>query len=232
MKVEDGSEDRNVLREVVIGRNSKIWRKASDNRAVAERINSVIGHDEVFAFPFTARDRVWVFSYSRKPAENSRLFAALEAAAVQQVVYVSTATTIVTRFTRCYGYPTAKQTAENEARRRLDARILVLGLVVDRVEELPPGLNVATLQSAIEEFLLAPRWPEDGGRSMRLFESVAVSFTRLWEARLYRAYDDLQWMVRYWPCVLRPLDVLLRAVGIRWYGYVNLSNRLWNTTTS
>ena len=232
MKVGDDRENLDILREVVIGRHSKVWRKASANRAVAARINTAIGHDEVSAFPFAASDRVWVFSYSRKPAENSKLLAVLEAAAVQQVVYVTTATTIVTRFTSCYSYPTAKRIAEIEARRRLDARILILGLVVDRVDELPPGLNVATLQSAIEAFLLAPRWPDEGGRSMRLFRPVAIAFTRSWEAHLHSVYDELQWMVRYWPCVLRPLDVLLRAAGIRWYGYVNLSNRLWNTTTS
>jgi hypothetical protein len=232
MKAEYGTENRGALREVVIGRNSSVWRKSRANRAISERFKKAIGHDEVSAFTFTSVDRVWVFSYSRKPAENSRLLDVLESAAVHEVVYVSSAATIVTRLTRCYGYPTVKQIAEDEARRRLNARVLILGLVVDRVDELPPGLNAATLQGAIEEFLLAPRWPDDGGRSMRLFKTVDVPFTRAWEARLHRAYTELQWVVRYWPCVLRPVDVMLRALGIRWYGYVNLSNRLWNTTTS
>jgi hypothetical protein len=232
MKAENESEHRDLLREVVIGSHSRVWRKTSANRAVSEHFKTAIGHDEVSVFPFTSSDRVWVFSYSRNPAENSRLLAALEAAAVHEVVYVSTATTIVTRFTRCYRYPNVKQIAENEARRRLNARVLILGLVVDREDELPPGLNAATLQGAIEEFLLAPTWPQDEGRSMRLFEPIAVAFTRSWEARLHRAYDKLQWLLRYWPCVLRPIDVVLRALGFRWYGYVNLSNRLWNTTIS
>ncbi len=231
MTIEHG-ENRDAIREVVIGRNSRVWRKSGANRLVSERFKYAIGHDEVSSFAFSPVDRVWVFSYSRKEAENSRLLDALEAAAVHEVVYVSTATTIVTRFTRCYGYPAVKQIAEDEARLRLNARVLTLGLVVDRIDELPPGLNVTTLQGAIEEFLLAPSWPYEGGRRMRLFETVAVPFVRPWEARLHRAYNEFQWLVRYWPCVLRPVDVVLRVIGIRWYGYVNLSNRLWNMTTS
>jgi hypothetical protein len=226
------TENCEVLREVVIGRNSRVWRKSTENRAVSERFKKVIGHDEVSAFAFTSVDRVWVFSYSRKSAENSRLLGVLEEAAVKEVIYVSSAATIVTRLTRCYGYPTVKHLAEDESRRRLNARVLILGLVVDQIDELPPGINAATLQGAIEEFLLAPRWPHDGGTSMRLFKPVFVPFARAWEARLHRTYSELQWLVRFWPCVLRPIDAILRAFGIRWYGYVNLSNRLWNTTTS
>ena len=231
MKAEYRTENREGLREVVIGCNSSVWRKAGANRAVSARFKKAISHDEVSGFAFTSGDRVWVFSYSRKPEENLKLLEILEVAAVREVVYISSAATIVTRLTRCYGYPTVKQIAEDEARRRLNARVLILGLVVDRVDELPPGLNAATLQGAIEEFLLAPRWPHDNGRSMRLFRQIDVPFARVWEARLHRAYSALQWAVRYWPCVLRPVDVTLRALGIRWYGYVNLSNRLWNTTT-
>ncbi|HWX30705.1 MAG TPA: hypothetical protein VNZ53_25100 [Steroidobacteraceae bacterium] len=226
----DGTDG--ALREVVIGRNSRVWRTSWANRAVSERFKIAIGHADLPGFQFTSLDRVWVFAYSRVPDENSRLLAALEAAAVREVVYVSTAATIVTRITRCYEYPTIKQVAEDEARERLNARVLTLGLVVARVEDLPPGLNATTLQSTIEEFLLAPHWPYEEGRRMRLFEPVAVPFARAWEACLHRAYDRLQWGLGRWPCALRPLDAMLRALGIRWYGYVNLSNRLWNTTTS
>jgi hypothetical protein len=191
-----------------------------------------IGHSDLPTFAFTPADRVWLFSYSRIPQENSQIFSVLEAAQVREVVYVSTATTIVNRLTSCYQYPRVKQAAEREARRRLNARILSLGLVVANPGQLPPGRNATTLQSAIEEFMLNPRWPQDGGTRMNLFELLDIPFAGGWEAGLYRAYDRLQWTLRRWPCSLRPLDLVLRALGIRWYGYVNLSNRLWTTTIS
>lgn len=220
------------VREVVIGRNSKVWKAAAANPAVVKRFSVAIGHLDVPQFGFQPNDRVWVLSYSRRAEDNSRMLATIQAAGVREVVYVSSATTIVNRLTPCYEYPRIKQQAEEEARIRLNARILVLGLVVERFDELPSGANAATLQSWIDDFLLAPHWPHDEGTRMRLFEIVSRACLRAWEARLQRAYCSLQWSVRRWPCVLRPLDYLLRAMGIRWYGYINLSNRLWTTTTS
>jgi hypothetical protein len=226
------ARDDLAVREVVIGRNSKVWRAVSRNPAVSARFRIALGHVEIAAFAFSAADRVWVLSYSRVQQDNTKLLMALESAGVREVVYVSTATTIVTGITRCYEYPRVKQAAEDEARARLNARILTLGLVVASLQEVPPGHNTTTLQSTIEAFLLAPHWPHDGGTRMHLFEPVDVPFTRAWEAALHRIYDTMQWTLRSWPCVLRPFDVLLRAAGIRWYGYVNLSNRLWTTTIS
>jgi hypothetical protein len=220
------------VREVVVGRNSKIWRVATRNAEVASRFTRAIGHADVERFGFTPEDRVWIFSYSRVPGENLRLLAQLQGAAVREVVYVSSASTIVTKLTRCYEYPRVKEHAENEARRRLGARVLTLGLVYAEFSELAAGANVATSQAMLEHFLLVPTWPEREGEPVRLFEVVHRPFSSQLEALLYRGYGALQWAVRGWPCILRPLDYVLRAAGIRWYGYIHLSNRLWISTTS
>ena len=219
-------------REVLIGRNSKVWRAVSANPRVAARFAWTIGHSDLEDFGFTPADRVWVFSYSRIPAENESLLIRLREADVREVVYVSTASAIVTRLTGCYEYPRVKLAAETAARRLLDARILTLGIVAAAVEELPAGRNAATLHGMLADFMLAPQWPDEGGTRMNLFELVDVPFRGGWEAALQRFYDRLQWSVRRWPCVLRPFDLVLRMLGIRWYGYVNLGNRLWTTTTS
>jgi hypothetical protein len=220
-----------ISREVVIGRNSRVWRSAESNPRIAQRFRTAIGHSDLANFAFERTDRVWVFSYSRIAAENRAMLARLQAAQVASVVYVSSATTIVSAHTDCYEYPRIKRLAETDARRMVDARVLVLGIVVDREEQLPSGRSAATLQRKIDDFLLAPHWPDDGGTRIRLFEMIDRPFTRAWEHVAHRMYDSLQWTLRRWPCALRPIDVVLRACGVRWYGYVNLSNRLWNTTT-
>ncbi len=219
--------DEQPAREVVVGRHSRVWRACLSNSRVALRFPVAIGHDEVSGFAFAATDRVWVFSYSRRPRDNSQLVSLLETARVREVVYVSTAATIVTRHTRCYQYPRVKQLAEDEARLRLDARILTLGMVYEAVEELPAGTNAATPQRRLEEFLLAPRWLADDGKRVLLFDLVSRPFRSAFEGWLFRAYGIVQSSVRAWPCVLRPVDLVLRACGFRWYGYVHLSNRLW-----
>jgi hypothetical protein len=62
---------------------------------------------------------------------------------------------------------------------------------------------------------------------VQLFDIVSRAFSGTTEAAIHRAYGLLLRACGAWPCLLRPLDALLRALGIRWYGYVYLSNRLW-----
>ncbi|HEY7639566.1 MAG TPA: hypothetical protein VH814_07565 [Steroidobacteraceae bacterium] len=219
-----------AFREIVLGSNSKLWRALARSPRLVQRFRIAIGHRDLPRFEFRREDRVWVFAYSRRQSENSAVLERLQRAAVSEVVYVSSATTIVTRLTRCYRYPRVKQLAEQEARQRLGARILSLGIVYESAAELPGGSNAATALASIEEFMLAPHWPSDDGNAMHLFEIVQQPFASQREARLQRLYDAIQWRVRRYPCALRPLDLLLRSLGIRWYGYVQLSNRLWSST--
>jgi hypothetical protein len=219
-------------REIVIGRNSKVWNALARDAAVAGRFTHALSHRQLEGFAFEPGDRVWVFAYSRDPAENSRMLARLEQAHVAVVVYVSSASTIVGRVTHCYEYPRVKAQAEAEARLRLQARILVLGLVHESIEELPAGLNAATSMHSLIRFMLRPEWTEEGGRSRRLFEPLSRPFSGALESTGYRVYGALQRACGAWPCLLRPLDYLLRAWGWRWYGYLYLSNHLWYSTTS
>ncbi len=220
-----------TFREVVIGSNSRVWKASAADPRIAARFGLAIGHAQLGQFAFTPADRVWVFSYSRNPAENSQMFSILAAAGVREVVYVATASAIVSCCTDCYEYPRVKRLAELEARQRLAARVLTLGVVYNRLEELPAGLTMATSQASINEFLLDPQWL-DGEHDRRLFVPVNEPFATRPEAWAHRIYGALIWRLRRWPCALRPLDLLLRLAGFRWYGYVYLSNLLWNSTQS
>ena len=219
------------LREVIIGRNSRVWKAAAGNSRVAERFKVAIGHAELGRFEFTADDRVWVFGYSRIAAENAQLLQTIQAAGVRELVYISSASTIVCRLSRCYEYPRVKWLAELEAL-RLRARVLVLGVVYARPEDLPAGLTLCTSQASIDDFLLQPDWPDMNGQGKHLLTTCTRPFRTSLESALHRIYGALIWSFRRWPCVLRPLDLLLRGLGIRWYGYVYLSNLLWITKKS
>lgn len=207
-----------------------MWQALSARPAIAEKFRVAIGHADVAWFAFSPSDRVWVFAYSRKASRNSELLEHLARAGVREVVYVSSASTIVLQQTRCYEYPRVKHAAEVEAQRRLDARVLTLGLVYDAIDELPAGCTAATSQAQIAEFLLAPNWSDDGDARVRLFALVDRPFRSSTERLLYRWYGRAMTAASAYPCVLRPLDFLLRAFGMRWYGYLFLSNRLWMST--
>lgn len=219
-------------REIVLGRNSKVWAQIKGDPAIGKRFSCAISHYEINSFSFRSTDRVWVFSYSRNPLENSRMLANLQVAGVNRVVYISSAATLVTRLTRCYQYPRVKALAEAEARSRMGAQILVLGLVYRAENELPAGLSAATSIESLKAFMLAPKWIEEGGSARHLFEPVVRPFGGALESTAYRLYGVLVRCVGRWPCVLRPLDQFLRVLGWHWYGYFYLSNRLWYSTTS
>lgn len=221
-----------ALREVVLGRGSTVWRRLAAAPAVAARIGAAIGHAELAGFAFTPADRVWVLAYSRVPAENRAMLERLREAGVAEIVYVSSASTIVSRRTRCYEYPRVKQQAEDEALALPNARVLTIGLMHGDDAELPAGRNIATHYDELAAFLLAPDWPDEGGRRKRLFRVVQRPFRNAAEQVLARAYGAALDATGSHPCLLRPVDLLLRILGMRWYGYTFLSNRLWTSTTS
>ncbi len=216
-----------VVRLVVIGRNSKVWQMLSRRDAIAKRVRDAIGHRDLPTFQFTPSDRVWVLSYSRRPEENTALLERLRAAGVGDVIYVSSSSTIIAGAAPCYEYPRVKQLAEIEAWRLLKARVLTIGLVYEDPAELPAGDNIATAYGELADFMLAPSWPDEDGRRKHLFRVVRRPFASALEGTLYRLYGRLMAGARSRPCLLRPIDFLLRALHMRWYGYVYLSNRTW-----
>jgi hypothetical protein len=221
------SDIKRTMRDVVVGRNSEVWRKLSRREGMAHRVSHAIGHRDLPTFKFAPSDRVWVLSYSRQPQENTALLERLRAAGLDDVIYVSSSATVIGGLTGCYRYPRVKWLAEADARRLLDARILTIGLVYDDPEELPAGNNIATACDDLADFMLEPNWPDDEGRRKYLFRVVRRPFGSSAERILYRLYGQLITAARSRPCLLRPIDVLLRALRIRWYGYVYLSNRTW-----
>lgn len=192
-----------------------------------------IGHQDVATFAFTSADRVWVLSYARSPDTNRALLDALSRTPVREIVYVSSSSTIVAAVTACYEYPRVKLRAELDALSLPTAtRILTIGMMYDDEAQLPGGANVATSYAELAAFIAAPDWPDEGGRRKRLFRVVQRPFGSAWERHAFEVYAQVMRRLAARPCVLRPFDLALRALGVRWYGYVHLSNRLWISTTS
>ena len=220
------------FREVVLGRNAKVWQTLSADRRIGAVFAHAIGHADLAGFAFTPDDRVWVLSYSRDPAENAALLNQLGRAGVAEVVYVSSSSCIVAAQTGCYEYPRVKLAAELQALALQGGKVLTIGLFFVHEDELPAGDNVGTSATDLADFMLAPRWPDGEGRRMRLFRRVQRPFSGPVERMLHRAYGVATRAAGRFPCLLRPVDLVLRALRMRWYGYVYLSNRLWISTIS
>lgn len=216
-----------AAREIVLGSGSRVWKALAAQPAVAGWAAAAIGHAEINAFKFSAGDRVWILSYSRREGENLAMLARLQAAGVRELVYVSSASTIVDTTTACYDYPRVKRAAERAALALPQGRVLTLGLVYTHPSELPSGANIATSIEALSQFMTARSWPASAARTRQLFDIVERPFAGTLESRLFEVYGVLLTLAGRHPCLLRPLDLVLRALGMRWYGYTYLSNRLW-----
>lgn len=219
-------------REVVIGSNSAVWRALSKDSSFSSKFLIAISHGEVDNFRFEPTDRVWIFSYSRQPSENEKLMKKTKTAGARETVYISTAAANISSVTRCYEYPYVKYLAESSARQILDARILTLGLMYHSPTELPAGATAATSYGELARFMQDPQWPQDRAERKLLFSMIRRPFGDAVEKYVFNIYGTLMKMSLYWPCILRPIDLLLRFCGYRWYGYLFLSNRIWFSTIS
>jgi hypothetical protein len=216
-------------REIVVGRNSAVWTALAEDEGFSRRFHS-LGHKDVADYSFRTDDRVWILSYSRNSRENQELLDLLRRSGVRNAIYVSTATTNVVARTQCYEYPSTKLEAERCARSLVGAKILTIGLVFKSEAELPAGIVMATHLESLRQFMRQPIFEKD--QTVRLFKPVQRPFSGTLERQVYGIYGLAIRICGRWPCLLRPVDLVLRALGWRWYGYLFLSNKLWSTTTS
>lgn len=217
-----------LSRLVVLGRNSKIWAILKSSPLLSDIQVIAIGHSELKDFKFHRGDNVWIFSYSKIMDENLEMFDVLALQLDISVVYVSSASTNVTALTRCYKYPVLKKLASDEAVRICSACVVNIGLFYKNVTTLPAGRTAVTsvemLGFAMRSISMSP------GRVVNLFELVDRPFNSRLERTLYQLYGLVLGFCGRFPCFTRPIDVVLRKLDMRWYGYLYLSNRLWSTT--
>lgn len=215
-------------RLIILGKNSKVWALLKKSNNLAELPIFAIGHDDIGDFEFFPLDQIWVLSYSRVPSENYFLLKKLSNINNISVFYVSSASTNVNSITQCYNYPKIKHQAQEDAVSLCNARVITIGLFYEAVTELPSGLTAAT---SVQQLALAMRNIDNhSAQSVNLFRMVDRPFSTYFEKILYVLYGQLVKRCGRFPCLLRPIDLVLRLVGMRWYGYLYLSNKLWSTT--
>lgn len=217
-------------RDIVLGCHSAVWLKLSADARIAKRVVHAMGHRDMADFEFTANDRLWVFSYSRREDENSALLVRLREAGVAEIIYLSSSSTCVAAKTSCYEYPRVKRQADLFVEDLPNGKILTIGLIYGVEEELPAGENAATSIRELAEFMLTPHWPAGNGNRKNLLRAIKRPFSTRIEEILYRGYGAAITAAGRYPCFLRPIDLILRSLGMRWYGYVYLSNRIWIST--
>jgi len=218
------------MRNIIIGRNSKVWTEIGLRKNELSGIWEAISHSDIKEFEFLEGDRIWILAYSMIAAENISMLDTLRSCDLNDFVYISSASTNVCDYTDCYRYPRLKREAANYAKKHLHAKILTIGLVVKDFEALPAGTTCATTVGLFFDFLNNYSSSHLGENETFLFEMIERSFKTKFEENLYNLYGTMQNFSLSFPCLLRPIDLALKLMGYRWYGYLYMSNRLWNTT--
>lgn len=219
-------------RLVIVGKNSVLWGRIRERVLELQPTTVAISHREVGSYALAGRDVVWILSYAPDDFANTRLMEKLKAAGAGRACYVSTATANIVDVTTCYGYPAVKAAAERTAREVLNASIVRIGMIYDHAEELPAGRSAATALDDMVRAMIASLDPDAAPDAMlHLYQLIDRPFGSSLERALYSCYGLLlRWTAR-WPCLLRPIDLILRTVGYRWYGYFRLSNERCTATT-
>lgn len=226
-----GKGERCNMKRILIGKNSTLWNNLSSDPSVVKRFDAVISHKDLAAHAFDPESEIWILSYSRQNQENQKLIDTIGLHHTGRVFYFSTAAANVCQITNCYQYPRVKYAAAAYAAAHLKSVTIVhLGFVYGDPEELPSGHTAAISREDLAQFFREGiRGQHD---NVHLFKMVDKLHGSNIEKALHRLYDFLQKRCGRFPCALRPLDLIVRAFGWKWYGYANLSNRLWSLTTS
>lgn len=218
------------MKRILIGKNSKLWSQLSCDPSVSERFDAALSHKDLAVYAFHPEDEIWVLSYSRQSRQNQNIIDSIGPSHKGRVVYFSTATANVCQITDCYQYPRVKALAADYAAAQLNSAVIVhLGFVYARPADLPSGRTAAVSQDELARFFR--EGPLENAGAIRLFTMVDRPHGSRLEKAVHKLYDFMQGLCGRFPCALRPLDVVIRAAGWKWYGYVNLSNRLWSSTT-
>lgn len=213
-----------ISRLIFVGRSSKLWARLIPHFD-GQRPAVAIGHSDVDGFTFDANDDVWIGSYAPDEAGNLLLLSMLAQRGVIHATYISTATANIADTISCYRYPRIKAQAEAAARTILKARIVRIGLIYDDVQELPGGMSAATNIGALAGAMQSEATESANDEIVHQYSMVTRPFETALEAMLQRWYGTMIGLTGRFPCLLRPIDVLLGLIGWRWYGYLYVSNR-------
>ena len=218
-------------RLVIVGTNSVLWGRIRERVLELQPKTVAISHRDVGGYILAERDVVWIFSYAPDDRANTFLMEKLKSAGARRAYYVSTAAANIVDVTTCYGYPVVKAAAERTAREVLNASIVRIGMIYDHAEELPAGRSAATALDDLVRAMIASLDPDAAPDAMlHLYQLIERPFGSSLERTLYWCYGLLlRWTAR-WPCLLRPIDLILRTAGYRWYGYFRLSNEQCTAT--
>lgn len=219
---------------LIVGSNSRVWAALSahiDNQKLKKNFHAVSSQDIFDLSPSLLRrsfSRAVVFSYSRDLAENMKLLRNLRLF-VPSVIYISTCSVIAADRGYPYKYPRVKRAVEIFAR---DSKlfeclhIIRLGMVEGTFEPGSlKGIYKYTTLAMIAQFIQTPVCQNRTSvRFQNLYRIVENPIGHGLESLCFKCYRRAILFHPVMGAMLRPVDLIFRALGWRWYGYSFIAN--------
>jgi len=203
----------NSAKRLVVGKNSKV---VADLKLDREEYICV-SHTDVNEFKVRGffEDAI-VFSYSKSLQENIKLLNNISRY-TDNIIYISTTSTVYSSAGMLYQYPTVKLVTENYLRNTKifkNVLIIKLGIVIsnDTVWKKPGHYQITRtglLKTALKQ-------TQQTGQ-IECWEKTKIDFDNWLEKFMFVLYKKIQCR-RTWR-LLRLIDLILKYMGYRWYGY-------------
>jgi hypothetical protein len=208
-----------VVPLIIVGKNSRLYALAKP--LLSEHVRGEYSHREEIDPQHIKGATLVVFSLGPTLAANTALFRRLELLHPEHLVYVSSTSALVGSSRLSLRYPRLKYLCEQSCIHRFNAAIVRVGLLPDQVPGRLIGRTLVSNVTGVANAITDAAWPasKKGGTITNAFSVSEFPPTTLADRVLLCAYGLLYSIFGGFPLVLRPLDVILRRIGFRNYGY-------------
>lgn len=210
------------LKILFVGSNSRVFKAIVNSGALVNYdVLSVSGkHLEISMSRISQENysAVVILSYSKVRKDNELLFSQLSNIKSQLFIYISSISALCAEFGYKYSYPSSKLQCEKLAKYYFSKlKILRVGLVPE-VHKPPYCHSYVTRASQLANCIIDLARGFDVTENLYL-ESHYTNQAGLFEKISYSLYRRLFQYMGGNVVLLRPVDLVLRAIGYNWYGY-------------
>jgi len=217
---------KNIL---IIGKNSRLWMMLSKHRDVkaTEANFHAVSSQDIYNLSKNLLQQSFshavVFSYSNKMTQNMKLLRNLRLL-VANIIYISTCSVIAADRGYPYRYPRIKRQVEifaRDAKLFKGLRIIRLGIVEGTFDH--DNLKGFYKYTSLGMIARQIQWQDFRNQPVVIFENLFVTLENYIdqsiESFFFKIYRRILLLHPIMGGVLRPIDVIFRALGWNWYGY-------------
>jgi len=210
------------LKTLLVGKNSRLYK--NNLKKFSQIVDVAISHADISGVEGVEYDAAIILSYSRNFANQISLIKGLKKISFKNLIVISSVSALVAENYSCYEYPKVKLAHERLYLEYFPRACIVrMGTVFDKKKSTP---NKGTLVTDLDELVQMLSVLITGSPNQIITFCKYCDFgVDSIEARIHSIYSKLIIRLSY-PCLLRPVDIFLRALGFNWYGYGVLSNLL------